>query len=406
MKPRAPSSNAPADETALSVTLHYEFSPTTQRGAALGNPLVALLEAVREAGSIAQAAHLLDCSYRHIWGTLRRWETTFGEPLVSWTQGQPARLTPFGERLLWAELRARTRMQPHIDALRADLTRMVAEARDPRQQLLTVHASHDLALPRLREHAERHAALHLDMRFMGSIDSLRSLNAGRCLVAGFHVPALRGAAPHFAAELKPLLHPGQHKLIGCARRTQGLMLRREDAARVRSLADLPQAGTRFVNRQQGSGTRLLMDHLMLEYGLAPAQLPGYDSRVEESHVAVAATIASGAADVGPGVEAAALEFGLHFVPLVQEDYFLACLKPNLDSPAVQRLRDLLADAAWARILTDLPGYRPAAAPGKVLMMTQALPWWHYAQPKAGIEGANPAKASKAVKAGRVRTRVD
>jgi len=66
MKPRAPSSNAPADETALSVTLHYEFSPTTQRGAALGNPLVALLEAVREAGSIAQAAHLLDCSYRHI----------------------------------------------------------------------------------------------------------------------------------------------------------------------------------------------------------------------------------------------------------------------------------------------------------------------------------------------------
>ncbi len=383
MKPRSPSTTAPAADPNLSVRLHYEFTTAAQRGAELGNPVVELLVAVREAGSIAQAASALGCSYRHIWGALRRWETTFGEPLVSWTQGQPARLTPFGERLLWAELRARTRMQPHLDALRADLTRMVAEARDPRQQLLTVHASHDLALPRLREHAEQHAALHLEMRFMGSTESIRSLNAGRCLVAGFHVPALRGAAPLFAAELKPLLHPGQHKLIGCSRRTQGLMMRREDAARARGVADLPQSGLRFVNRQPGSGTRLLMDHLMLEHGLQPAQLPGYESRVEESHVAVAATIASGAADAGPGVEAAALEFGLHFVPLVEEDYFLVCLEPQLESPAVLRLRELLAGAAWAAMLQNLPGYRPAASAGKVLMMTRALPWWRYAQPKAG-----------------------
>ena len=163
---------------------------------------------------------------------------------------------------------------------------MVTEARDPQQQLLTVHASHDLALPRLREHAEQHAALHLDMRFMGSIDSIRSLNAGRCLVAGFHVPALSGAAPVFAAALKRLLHPGQHKLIGCSRRTQGLMMRREDAARVRSMSDLAQAGLRFVNRQPGSGTRLLMDHLMQEHGLQTALLPGYESRVEESQMCI------------------------------------------------------------------------------------------------------------------------
>lgn len=382
MKPHTPSTIATTNDQNLLVRLQYEFSPAAQRGAELGNPVVELLVAVREAGSIAQAATALGCSYRHIWGALRRWETTFGEPLVSWTQGQPARLTPFGERLLWAELRARKRMQPHIDALRADLTRMVTEARDPQQQLLTVHASHDLALPRLREHAEQHAALHLDMRFMGSIDSIRSLNAGRCLVAGFHVPALCGAAPVFAAALKRLLHPGQHKLIGCSRRTQGLMVRREDSVRVRGMSDLAQAGLRFVNRQPGSGTRLLMDHLMQEHGLQTALLPGYESRVEESHVALAATIASGAADVGPGVEAAALEFGLHFVPLVEEDYFLACLKPNLELPAVLRLRELLADAAWTTILQALPGYRPAAAAGKVLMMTNALPWWRYGSAKA------------------------
>ena len=117
MKPHTPSTIATTNDQNLLVRLQYEFSPAAQRGAELGNPVVELLVAVREAGSIAQAATALGCSYRHIWGALRRWETTFGEPLVSWTQGQPARLTPFGERLLWAELRARKRMQPHIDCL-------------------------------------------------------------------------------------------------------------------------------------------------------------------------------------------------------------------------------------------------------------------------------------------------
>ena len=259
----ASAADAPASGAdARGVRLAWQFSADAQRGATLDNPLIDLLAAVRDAGSIAQAAATLGCSYRHAWGSLRQWEAAFGEPLVSWTQGQKARLTAFGQRLLWAELRARTRMQPHIDALRADLARVLDEARDARQPLLTLHASHDLALPRLREHAARQAALHLDIRFMGSTDSLRSLNAGHCLVAGFHVPALRGAAPLFAKALKPLLQPGTHKLIGCARRTQGLMMRREHAEQVRAVADLTVPTLRFVNRQAGSGTRLLMDHLL------------------------------------------------------------------------------------------------------------------------------------------------
>jgi putative molybdopterin biosynthesis protein len=391
--PALPPRQTAATDDHSAVRLYYEFAPGAQRGAALDNPVVDLLVAVRDAGSIAQAATLMGCSYRHVWGALRKWEATFGEPLVSWTQGQPARLTEFGQRLLWAEMRARTRMQPHIDALRADLARVVAEARDERQQLLALHASHDLALPRLREHAAQNDALHLDIRFMGSIESLRSLNAGHCLVAGFHVPALEGAAPLFAQALKPLLHPGEHKLIGCARRTQGLMMRREHAGRVQSVADLAQPGLRYVNRQVGSGTRLLIDQLLHNHALVPAQVAGYDTGVEESHVAVAATVASGAADVGPGVEAAALEFGLHFVPLVEEDYFLVCLKQHLDTAPVLRLRAVLASDDWARMLDKLPGYRPVAEPGKVLVMTSALPWWRYTRPKAALASPHADKAA-------------
>ncbi len=361
----------------LKVRLQYSFGPAEQSGGDIDHPLFAVLAAVRDGGSISRAARSLGLSYRHVWGTLREWESVLGEPLVVWAQGQPARLTDFGERLLWAELRVRKRLQPHIEALRDQLGRVVDEARDQRQQHLTICASHDLALPRLRVHAAESMALDLDLRFEGSVDSVRSLNAGHCLVAGFHVPAVKGASPVFAAALKPLLRPGNHKLIACSRRTQGLMMRKEHVGVVTGVADLISAPARFVNRQIGSGTRLLMDHLMHEHGIDPDALVGYHTAIEVSHVAVAACVASGVADVGPGIEAAALEFGLHFVPLVEENYFLACLKPNLEHPALKRLRALLAGDAWARLLDSLPGYSSPRAPGTVLRMTAALPWWRY-----------------------------
>ena len=355
--------------------LRYAFERGEQRGATLGNPLFDLLTAVLELGSIRHAAQSLGCSYRYLWGALRKWEHMLGEPLIIWSQGQRARPTQFAERLLWAERRARIRMQPHIEALRSDLTRVVAEARDQRHQLLTVQASHDMALSVLQQHVASTADLHLDIRFQGSEDALRGLSDRQCLVAGFHVPALRGAAPVFAKALKPLLKPGRHKLIGCSRRMQGLMVRREHAALIRTFHDVVRHRLRFVNRQTGSGTRMLIDHLMHEHSISPADLPGYDGLTEETHVAVALCVASGLADAGVGVEAAALEFGLHFVPLVEENYFLACLKGNLGHTAVLRLCTALAGSGWRDILKNLPGYQPALAPGKVLVMTEALPWW-------------------------------
>jgi putative molybdopterin biosynthesis protein len=370
--------------------LRYAFEPGEQQGANLSNPLFDLLAAVLEGGSIRHAAQSLGCSYRYAWGSLRKWETTLGEPLIIWSQGQRARPTQFAERLLWAERRARTRMQPHIEALRSNLGHVLADARDQRLQLLTVRASHDIALPVLQQHAAESADLHLDIRFQGSVDSLHALSDRQCLVAGFHVPVLRGAAPVFAKALKPLLKPGLHKLIGCSRRMQGLMVRREHALDVRSFPDVLRHRLRFVNRQPGSGTRMLVDHLMHEYSIRPDGLSGYGGLTEETHVAVAACVASGLADAGVGVEAAALQFGLHFTPLVEENYFLACLKPNLTHPGIERLRAVLAGEGWRDILANLPGYQPAFAPGKILVMTAALPWWRFAKAKVKHSQSAPA----------------
>ena len=363
------------------VHLQYSFEASDQRGALLHNPLFDLLTAVHESGSIQHAAKALGASYRHIWGQLKRWEGVLGEPLVTWAQGQPARLTPFADRLLWAETRARTRLTPHIEALRAELERVLAEALDGSQHVLTMFASHDPALPLLRDLASAGQGLHIDLRFAGSVDALRALAQGRCRVAGLHVPALASGSAQFARALKPLLKPGLHKLIGCLRRQQGLMVRAGNPLALRGLADLARTGPaapRLVNRQPGSGTRLLMDHLLAEQATAAAAICGYFDAPEDSHLAVAAAVASGAADVGPGIEAAALQFGLDFVPLVAEDYYLVCLKDALDHPAVAKLRQALDSQSWPQALQGLPGYSPARS-GQVLSLVQALPWWHFRQ---------------------------
>ncbi|MBC7726648.1 MAG: helix-turn-helix transcriptional regulator [Microbacteriaceae bacterium] len=377
---------------ARGVHLQYTFEAVGQRGAALHNPLFDLLSALHEHGSIQHAAKAMGASYRHIWGALKRWEAVMGEPLVTWAQGQPARLTPFADRLLWAEKRARTRLTPHIEALRAELEHVLTEALDGSQHVLTIFASHDLALPRLRDLAAAAHGLHIDLRFAGSVDALAALAQGRCLVAGFHVPPLAGGSAQFSAAMKPLLKPGLHKLIGCLRRTQGLMVRPGNPLGIRGLADLVSANggdgreVRFVNRQPGSGTRLLIDHLLAEQGIAASAIRGYAGRPEDSLVAIAGGVPGGVADVGPGIEAAARQFALDFIALVAEDYYLVCLKDALEHPAVLKVRATLESAAWAQALSGLPGYEPARS-GEVLPLTQALPWWHFPVAKKRVAGA-------------------
>lgn len=368
-----------ASRGAPAIHLRYAFDTREQHGAALDNPIFELLAAVIEGGSIRHAAQRLGSSYRHVWGALRKWERVFGEPLITWSQGQRARPTRFAEKLVWAERRARTRMQPHIEALRTDLARIVADARDERHLLLTVRASHDIALPVLQHHVAEESDLHLDIGFQGSVDALRALNDRQCLVAGFHVPVLCGAAPVFSRALKPLLEPKLHKLIACCKRMQGLMVRKEHAALVRALPDLIRYRLRFVNRQPGSGTRMLVEHLLQVNSIEPRAVPGFFEHTENTHVAVALCVASGVVDSGIGIEAAALQFGLHFVPLLEENYFLACLDANLNQPAIGRLRQVLAGPRWRAILGNLPGYQPAAFPGDLLIIEETLPWWSRAK---------------------------
>jgi molybdate-binding protein len=143
-------------------------------------------------------------------------------------------------------------------------------------------------------------------------------------------------------------------------RDQGLILPAGNPARVTSLADVASRGLRFINRQRGSGTRLLIDQILAHERIDAAKLDGYATE-ELTHPAIAATVASGGADAGFGLRAAAAEYGLAFVPLVRERYFLALRTKDLKSPGIARLVNVLRGPEFAQMARRFDGYRSAGA---------------------------------------------
>jgi molybdate transport repressor ModE-like protein len=367
--------------------LHYTLSKDSSP-ALVRNPLIDLLTAVSGQGSISGGARALGLSYRHVWGELKRWENELGNELVIWEKGQRAHLTEFGNKLMWAERQAQARLSPQIEALRAELERSYALAFDNSVHVVTLYASHDDALSCLREHALQGDALatepdrlHLDIRFTGSVDAIRALNEGRCVMAGFHT--LLDTGPLTKRSYKPLLQPGQHKIIGFAQRTQGLMVARGNPLNLHSLQDVVQRRARFANRTLGSGTRVVLDELLAQAHLLASEVDGY-AHTEPSHAAVAQAVAAGQCDAGMGIAAAAQQAGLDFIPLAEERYHLVCLKSALAQPGIAALLQLLQTSQWLSQISKIPGYA-AQHSGRVLSMRQVLPWWDYRHNKTPAE---------------------
>ena len=184
-----------------------------------------------------------------------------------------------------------------------------------------------------------------------------------------------------ALTYRGLLKPGLHKLIGFAHRQQGLIVAPRNPLRIDRLSDLKQPGIRYVNRAHGTGTRVLLDDLLAEAGMTAPDIHG-NARQEPSHTAVAQVVVIGAADAGRGIEAAAREKRLGFVPLTRERYHLVCLKSELPAPPLQALLRELHSRAWQAALNNLPGYQgDLALRGKLLSLRAALPWWNNRKPR-------------------------
>lgn len=320
--------------------------------------LLPLLESIAVSTSLAAAVAERGISYRAAWGMLRDYERALGLPLVLLERGRGARLTPTGEALLRAQKSAVQRLARIVPGLAIDVGPQPNERKRVVPVRLRVAASHDLALAAWSEALPTTAGIELDLSVMGSLHALREFAEGRAEIAGFHVPIDR-----VDWDRKPFLRwlsVRRDRLIRFVDREQGLILPRGNPAHIRNFRDLATRKLRFVNRQRGSGTRLLIDRMIDDERLEASALNGYGTE-EFTHPAVAATVASSGADAGFGLRAAAAEYGLAFVPLIRERYFLAVRAKDARKAPVTRVIAALRGPAFARLARRLPGYNPASA---------------------------------------------
>ena len=334
----------------------------------LGPRLIALLACVAETGSIAAACQRAGLSYRHAWDTIRQGEAWFGAPLLQMERGRGSRLTPLGDKLVWADRRIAARLAPALDTLASELEVELQRVLAPPQRLLRIHASHGFAIEKLMAML-RDAGVDVERVYTSSQDAAASLHDGASDLACFHVPhgALEARGWEFYARW---LVPHEHAVIGITDRTQGLMLAPGNPLRVTGLGDLARPGLRFINRQRGSGTRFLLDALLAEAGVAPDTIVGYEHG-EFTHAAVAAFVGSGMADAGFGLERPARHFKLDFLPLATERYFAICRRDALERPEIAQVLAILRSEPFRADVDALPGYR-ARGCGEVTLLADVL----------------------------------
>ena len=335
-------------------------------GPALPLRLIELLVQVHATGSLSTAARALGLSYRHAWDLVRQGEAQFRAPLLHTARGRGSTLTELGEKIVWADHRIVARLKPVLDSLASELSAEIGRALRAGTAPLRVHASHGFAVELLIERMTQRG-LPVELTYGSSSAAAAALHDGDCDVAGLHVPIgtlQEPALAHYARWLS-----GEDlTVVDLAVRRQGLMVRAGNPKGLRTLGDLARSDVRFVNRQAGSGTRLLLEGLLHEQGVEPARILGFE-QFEYTHAAVAAYVASGMADAGFGLEPPARRFGLDFVPLATERYFLLCRTDVLGTPAVAALLETLG--ALRDALAALPGYDASIA-GRLSTLEEAF----------------------------------
>ncbi|MFT5642804.1 MAG: molybdate transport repressor ModE-like protein [Janthinobacterium sp.] len=330
--------------------------------------LLQLLLAIQRSGSISKAAIAAGLSYRHAWGLLRTAEMYFGDALMDKGRGRGTSLTLLAEKLIWAERRVSARLSPILESLSSELERELNLLAPGKSSTIRLHASHGFAVAALLDGING-VGLPVDLSYRNSTDAVAALLQGECDLAGFHVP-LGEFEPPAVALYAQWLDSDTHCLIHLAVREQGLIVAAGNPQRIVGLQDLTKGGVRFVNRQVGSGTRMLFDLMLAGAALTPGAISGYEN-AEFTHAAVAAYIASGMADVGLGLQAAAQRFGLDFIALARERYFLALPVAALEDPLIRQVIAMLQSASFRATVDALAGY-DATDTGKIVSLADVF----------------------------------
>jgi molybdate transport repressor ModE-like protein len=319
---------------AIKPVLMLESSGKTHSSTDLSS-IAILLREVQRGKTIQSAAEALDVSYRTLWNQLKVAEKALGTPLLLSTKGHGSKLSPAAESFLNSVAEMERRFdrvsQDEVRRLSGELSSLI----NPRPVRWVFCSSSD---PLIEQVIDGFA--HIDYQTMGSGQALERLLSGDADIAGFHLPDQESLA-----QVQTHLKSAGMMAYPLMRRTQGLMVVTGNPLRIKKLVDLARPEVRFINRQKGAGTRLLLDTLIEKEGIRSDRIRGY--RHEEfTHTAVATAIMAGTADAALGLKYIAAQFRLGFVPLEEETFYLAMsTKVHASKPIQKFIQSLQALAA-------------------------------------------------------------
>ena len=212
--------------------------------------------------------------------------------------------------------------------------------------------SHDLLLDVISDLMSREGeGIRLSSTHIGSLGGLMALRRGEAHITPSHL--LDEETGIYNESYIRSMFPEDMILVKGVRRIQGLMVASGNPQGIKGIEDLTRI--KYVNRQRGAGTRVLLDYKLKQAGISPSEIDGYDAEAS-THMAVAAQVAGGDADCGMGVYSAAQAMGLDFIPVGEEEYDFVMRPETLQMPEVQCFLRLLGSTEFREKLAELGGY--------------------------------------------------
>lgn len=220
---------------------------------------------------------------------------------------------------------------------------------------LRFSGSHDLAIAWLATHFNEIAPGYtLHVKFSGSLPGLTAIREGDTDVAGAHLLDESTGTYNLPA-IQEMMPSEKMALITLAHRRIGFMVKPGNPKNISGVQDLTKTDIRFINRQKGSGTRVLLDSLLRDNSVDPTQIAGYDEEVT-THSEVATAVSESRADAGIGLEAAARAYGLEFIFITLERYDLVVRGADAALPPYKRVIEFLKSGDFRQLLQRLEGY--------------------------------------------------
>ena len=235
--------------------------------------------------------------------------------------------------------------------LTAELLRPLASV----DNTIVVVGSHDNTLDLLADQIKAsHTGLTLSSSHVGSMGGLIAVKKGVCHLAGSHLLDTENGSYNISY-IKKFLPDMNIKLVNLVIRDQGLIIQAGNPKKIKGIADLARDDIVIINRQSGSGTRILLDYRLKELGINPQNINGYKNE-EYTHMSVGVAVLSGTADAGLGIYAAARALKLDFIPVVTEQYDLVIPEEYFESEKIRALLEIINTKEFQKRVAGLGGY--------------------------------------------------